>query len=280
MEGTNEDQDLGEYGPHRIFQPIPLENSLCNDKTINERAVNFSRDCQLPKMNLSALYCLGVTIQEYSRYLATDILTEKRVTDGLKPLNSLFSQDELDEQNLDSIIEKYKPDDDVPAVVDDDDTPAATTHEKLTDMNGPYSFRNYHKFNVATSTNQSFYDKMLNSSDWRNVLKKKRRDPEADEQAAEKRREKNKLLAQKIASERVLQEERMKQEQKLKILQNTNNNNNNNQYQPQLEQIKPMAKRKLKREEEKQTGDIFDMSKKRKTINPKAKKKKKSANPF
>ncbi|GAA5799066.1 hypothetical protein EDC94DRAFT_651024 [Helicostylum pulchrum] len=284
MERNNEEEeDQKELGAPQLLEPFRFENYLGSDdaegteynlvkllETINQRAANFSRDCRLPKMKLSALYCLGVTIQEYSRYLATDILTEKRATDGLEPLTSLFGQDELNEQTIDSIIEKHKPKDDkhIPAVVEND-VPAATTTTSKKLTNGRNPFGPHHKFNVTTSTNPSFYDKMLDSSDWRGVLKKKKRDPEAEEQAAEKRREKNKLLAQRIAEERVLLEERKKQEQSKRMLQNAN------QYQPQVEQEKPVAKRKIKEE-----GDIFDTSKKRKTVSTKAKKKKKSANPF
>ncbi|GAA5811099.1 hypothetical protein MFLAVUS_004528 [Mucor flavus] len=284
MEGSNEeDQDLNELGSGELFEPFRFENYLSSDivegteynlvrllESINERAGNFSKDCQLPKMKLSALYCLGVTIQEYSRYLATDIVTEKRATEGLEPLTSLFSPDERNEQKLDSLVEKYKPKDIPAVVVDTEDRVPKKASKKLTNVNGPYSFRTHHKFNVATSTQPSFYDKMLDSSDWRNVLKKKQRDPEAEERAAEKRREKNKLLAQKIAEERVLQQEQKKQEQSLRMLQN------NQYHQPQSEQTKPaVAKRKIKEE-----GDIFDTSKKRKTVSSKPKKKKKSANPF
>lgn len=240
-------------------------------ESINERAGNFSKDCQLPKMKLSALYCLGVTIQEYSRYLATDIVTEKRAIEGLEPLTSLFSPDERNQQKLDSHVEKYKPKDIPAVVVDKEDHVPSKASKKLTNVNGPYSFRKQHKFNVVTSTQPSFYDKMLDSTDWRSALKKKKRNPEAEEKAAEKRREKNKLLAQKIAAERVLQQEQKKHEQSLRKLQN------NQYHQPLSEQTKhDVAKRKIKEEER----DIFDTSKKRETINSKPIKKKKSVNPF
>lgn len=129
-------------------------------------------------MDLSALYCLGITIQEYARYLGTDLLTEKRATENLPPLNTLFDQQEIASQQLTSIIETHKQ--------------IRPIKQDLVNKNVPY------------------YEKMLRSQTWENTLKKKR-NPEADAIAAKIRREKNEIRIQKNKIEKALKQEEARQ---------------------------------------------------------------------
>lgn len=143
------------------------------------RALDFPIHSKFPSMDLSALYCLGITIQEYARYLGTDLLTEKRANENLAPLNTLFNQQEIDSQHLDSIIETHK-------------------------QNLPI------KQALVNPINVPYYEKMLRSSAWENTLKRKR-NPEADAAAAKIRREKNEIRVQKNRIEKALKQEEVRQ---------------------------------------------------------------------
>lgn len=130
-------------------------------------------------MDLSALYCLGVTIQEYARYLGTDLLSEKRATESLPPLNTLFDQQEIDSHQLPSIIKTNKQ--------------TRPKHQAIVNTPVPY------------------YEQMLRSATWENTLKRKR-NPEADAAAAEIRRQKNEVRVRKNKIEKALKQEEARQE--------------------------------------------------------------------
>ncbi|KAI9364326.1 hypothetical protein BD770DRAFT_439990 [Pilaira anomala] len=274
-----ENKEVGDIGPEELFRPVKLQRqtgSAYDDmfgdspefsftkllETINLRAVNFTKECDLPSMDLSALYCLGLTLQEYARYMSTDLVTEKRTLEGLDPLNSLLSKKEIQSNEISAIIERYKPKKKQIHQQPNNKIPTRMPIEqefKLKDI--------HHKFRLETG--QSYYEDILNSNDWRHTLRKKRgkKEIERDELEAKERREQNKIRAQKLVAERAIAEEKRRIEQE-------------KNRQAFLVQQKD-NKSSLKLEEE--DGDIFDLSEKKKMKSKLSKpklKKRKMVNPF
>lgn len=211
-------------------------------------------------MDLSALYCLGLTLQEYARYMSTDLVTEKRTLEGLEPLNSLLTKKEIESNQISALIERYKPKKKQIHQQSDNKIPTRMPIEqefKLKDT--------HHTFKLETG--QSYYEDILNSNDWRHTLRKKRgkMEIERDELEAKERREQNKIRAQKLVAERAVAEEkrRIEQEQNRQAFMLIRQNENKN-----------LKRLKLEEEEE---GDIFDLSEKKKKpklSKPKLKKRK------
>lgn len=143
------------------------------------KALDFPVNSKLPRMDLSALYCLGATVQEYARYLGTDLLTEKRATENLEPLNTLLDQQEIESQQLLSIINAHKP-----------------IRPKL---------------HAEVNKSPSYYEQMLRSPAWENTLKWKR-NKEIHAAAATVRRERDDIVNQKDRLERALKREGERQQ--------------------------------------------------------------------
>lgn len=183
------------------------------------RAIDIPLQSQFPKMDLSALYCLGITIQEYARHLSTNILSQKRASENLPPLNTLFSQEELDDRSLSAIIEKYKPTTQkiqpVPTV-----QPRPNIEQEMSKKVRQKKSHMDYPLTINTTKEEPYYEKMLRMPEWEGLLRKNR-DPETAALAALMRRENNDRLMKKRKLEQeaaetaaaVEKEEKLRQQQ-------------------------------------------------------------------
>jgi hypothetical protein len=244
------------------------------------RAADLSEtQSTFPRMDLTALYCLGITIQEYARYLNTDLVTQKRQLEEKPALDTLLSPEEINQQSVRALIEKYKTE----PVLKPKSTsvyvvPRPNLEDELSHAEKTKRARARHQVEVKTSNKETQYDQLMNNPEWRVSLRAKR-DIEAEAVAADKRRadaEKEKL---RITAEREQrqqkrqrqQEERQKQQEEHQRQQEERQKQQ--ERQKQLENIPPQKQQTKKTQNIKEEPvDIFDLSSQHSSQKPKKRK--------
>lgn len=173
------------------------------------RASELPLQSQFPKMDLTALFCLGFTIQEYARYLSTNILTQKLASENSPQLNTLFTQEEIQSRTIAAAIENYKRKIPVKHSTDAVVDPRPDIREELSSHARSIKYRQNDPFNVDTVNGDTYYQKMLRTTDWENVLRKDK-DPEAAAVAAKLRREKDERRQAKKLEKLIKKEKKRK----------------------------------------------------------------------
>lgn len=172
------------------------------------RASDLPLQSQFPKMDLTSLYCLGITVQEYARHLATNILTQKLASENTPQLNTLFTPEEIQSRSITAAIENYKQKKPVKHATSVVINPRPDIRQELSSHARSIKYHQNDPFHVDTVSGDTYYQKMLRSTDWENVLRKDK-DPEAAAAAAQLRREKDaKRQARKL--EKSLEKEEKK----------------------------------------------------------------------
>lgn len=176
---------------------------------INMRALDIPLALSLPKMDLTALYCLGTAVQEYTRHLSTNIMTQKLASENQPQLNTLFTEEEINSRKLTAIIDKYKLKTPVKPLSSTVYT-RPSIQEELSYVARSKKYHQNNPFSVDVTIGDTYYEKMLRAPDWRNVLRKNR-NPEAAAAAAKIRRENDEEKTKKAKQKKKAKEE---QEQK------------------------------------------------------------------
>lgn len=221
------------------------------------RASDLPLQSQFPKMDLTSLYCLGITIQEYARHLSTNILTQKLASENAPQLNTLLTPEEIQSRSITAAIEHYKQKKPVKHATTAVINPRPDIRQELSSHARSIKYHQNDPFHVDTVNGDTYYQKMLRSTDWENVLRKDK-DPEAAAAAAQLRREKD--------AKRQAKKSLLKQEEKKRKLDNhlhipsTPAVNNNHQQQEKYLPLSPPA-------------DIFDKASKSKKTSQKKRKK-------
>ncbi|KAI8373773.1 hypothetical protein BD560DRAFT_394346 [Blakeslea trispora] len=191
------------------FEPLPLgpkdllqhvkPNKIANNNALNEEhephlfvklleAINMRASHitqvhpQFPRMDLSALYCVGMVIQEYVHHLSTDILQTKQALEARPTLSTYFSQAELEAQSIEGLLQTYRPHRPKSSLIGirpNLETEAGALERKK---------RAHASHQTDVITSKTGYEDLLKDPEWKGVLRKKR-DPEADAKAAAIRRE-------------------------------------------------------------------------------------------
>jgi hypothetical protein len=174
-----------------------------------------------PRMDLSALYCLGITIQEYARYLNTDLVTQKRQLEKKPVLDTFLEPKEIQEQSASGLIEKYKA---KPAIQPKNTSIHVVPRPNLEDdFNSAEKIkraRTRQQIEVKTSNKETEQDKMMKHPEWKGALTKTRRNHEEESSEASKRRAESEKEKARIRAERKRNLERQRQrEERRKQLQ-------------------------------------------------------------
>jgi hypothetical protein len=212
------------------------------------RAIDLPMQAQYPKMDLSALYCLGITIQEYARHLSTNILTQKRSSQCLPSINTLFSAEELESKKLYNVIEKYKskvkrrPIQPVPTVAarpNIEQEMSKQVRQKKSHMD--------HSLRIKQDE-ETYHEKILRKPEWQSLLKKIR-DPEA---AARKANILRREHSARQATAAVLKKRKLEEEEKQEALIVNLQDHKQQQHIPKIKQERflPFTT----------PGDVFDMA--------------------
>ncbi|OBZ85498.1 hypothetical protein A0J61_06455 [Choanephora cucurbitarum] len=150
-------------------------------EAINMRATHITQiHPTFPSMDLSALYCTGIIIQEYVRYLSTDLLQQHQALENRPVLTTHFSQAEREAQSIQGILQTHKP------------SSRLQSHEMRPNLEKEAGAlerkrRAYASHQMDVMTCKTGYEDLLEDPEWKGVLRKKR-DPEADAKAAALRR--------------------------------------------------------------------------------------------
>ncbi|KAI8075861.1 uncharacterized protein B0P05DRAFT_588280 [Gilbertella persicaria] len=143
-------------------------------EAINMRASHIAQTYpDFPSLDLSALYCMGIMVQEYVRYLNSDILIDKQRLENRPTLNSLLPE---------------SPDTLKKTVMSARNIEQDTSGKER-------KKRAYSTYRTDTITHQeSEYDHIFRQPEWKPLLHKK--NPEAEQKAAHLRRERSKQQRQ------------------------------------------------------------------------------------
>ncbi|KAL9548330.1 hypothetical protein MBANPS3_005736 [Mucor bainieri] len=231
------DKDKETLDPHFLLSHIGFPRSLIdyraiydeNDpekfafvkllEAINLRASEISSiQPNFPKMDLSALYCLGITIQEYVRHLRTDVLTQKRAADNKPPINDLFTPNEIQASTLEAVIQKYMPQTSTVAHVEH--APPVAARPNIDEELHPSAKRPHHQVEIKTSEKANRYDKIASDPKWTGTLvKSRRRNLKANsEQAAARRAKAEAMQKKKSEAQQALLEKQQQLQQEKELL--------------------------------------------------------------
>ncbi|GAN02284.1 hypothetical protein MAM1_0019c01727 [Mucor ambiguus] len=184
-------------------------------EAINLRASEMSRlQSTFPKMDLSALYCLGITIQEYVRHLSTNVLEQKRAAENKPSIDSFYTPLERQARTLEAVIQKYKPQTSTIAHVQH---PPPVTARPNINQELHYSAKHpYHRVEIKTSKKATRYDKMISDPKWTGATVKTPRNLKANlEQAAARRAKAEAIQKMKaVAQQALLEKQQQLQEEK------------------------------------------------------------------
>ncbi|KAI7906898.1 uncharacterized protein BX663DRAFT_494123 [Cokeromyces recurvatus] len=146
-------------------------------ESLRIKAANLlRRQSNFPDIDLSAIYCLGIAVQEYVRYQNLNIIDEKRALENEPSLSTLFTEKDLKSQSLRSILKKYhsiltvKPDPDADFEV----SPRPRLEEEVTPIVRTKKRKYRHEVNVKTSKNGSEFEKLLKTPEWKIVMNKRK----------------------------------------------------------------------------------------------------------
>ncbi|KAL7319967.1 hypothetical protein PS15m_003040 [Mucor circinelloides] len=185
-------------------------------EAINLRASEISAlQPTFPKMDLSALYCLGITIQEYIRHLSTDVMAQKRAAENKQPINNSYTPLEIKARTLEAVIQKYKPQTNTIALAKH---ATQVTARPNIDQELHHSAKHvHHRVEIRTSDKATHYEKIVSDPKWTGTLVKSPRDLKANsEQAADRRakaeaNQKKRLEAQQALIEREKRQQKEKE---------------------------------------------------------------------
>lgn len=213
-------------------------------------------------MDLSALYCLGITIQEYVRHLSTDVLAQKRAAENKPPINNFYTPHEMQARTLEAVIQKYKPSTNTVAHAQQAAPIAARPN---IDQELHHSAKHpHHRVEIKTSEKAIRYDKIVSDPKWTGILVKSPRDLKANSEQAAARRAKAEAIQKKKAE---TQQALLQKQQQL-------------QQQQQEEKELLMPHKRVRPAENDTSYDIFDRanhSKPKKAKTSPGKKKRKTA---
>ncbi|KAI8327049.1 hypothetical protein EDC96DRAFT_532999 [Choanephora cucurbitarum] len=150
-------------------------------EAINMRATHITQiHPTFPSMDLSALYCTGIIIQEYVRYLSTDLLQQHQALENRPVLTTHFSSSELKAQSIEGILQTHKPSNRLPSheIRPNLEKEAGALERKR---------RAYASHQMDVMTCKTGYEDLLEDPEWQGVLRKKKLS-EADAKAAALRR--------------------------------------------------------------------------------------------
>lgn len=171
-------------------------------------------------MDLSALYCLGITIQEYARHLSTDILTQKKAVENKPSIDSAYTSEEIKSRTLESIIQKFKPQKSTIIHAKDDlqVTARPNIEQELSFSSRERRANINHQVEIQTSNKGNPYDQLFLEPEWKGSVAKKRRDLNANSEEAAARRANAELLKQQRLEIRRTKEELEAKEAKAAII--------------------------------------------------------------
>lgn len=171
-------------------------------------------------MDLSALYCLGITIQEYVRHLSTDILTQKTASENKPSINNAYTPEEIKSRTLESVIQKFKPQKSAIIHAKDDlqVTARPNIEQELTFSSREQRASINHQVEIQTSNKGNPYDQLFLDPEWKGAVAKKRRDLKANsEEAAVRRTNAERLKQQRLDIRRAKEEVEAKEAKKTKL---------------------------------------------------------------
>ncbi|KAK4516538.1 uncharacterized protein ATC70_011512 [Mucor velutinosus] len=187
-------------------------------EAINLRASEMSAlQPTFPKMDLSALYCLGITIQEYVRHLSTDVLAQKRAAENKSPINNSYTPQEIKARTLEAVIQKYKPQ--TSTIANAQHAPPVTARPNI-DQELHHSAKHpHHQVEIKTSEKAGRYDKIASDPKWTGTLVKSPRDLKANsEQAAARRAKAEANQKKRLEAQQAMIEREGRQQEKIELL--------------------------------------------------------------
>ncbi|KAI9486511.1 MAG: hypothetical protein EXX96DRAFT_549330, partial [Benjaminiella poitrasii] len=147
-------------------------------ESLRIKAANLTRtQSNFPKIDLTAIYCLGVAVQEYIHFQNMSLVDEKRALENEPPLATLFTKEELKSHQLRSVLKRYHSS--LLNVQSDPKTDfEVTARPKLEEEVAPKArvkkMRMKHKVNVKTLKDDSEFERLVKTPEW-NAFAKKRR---------------------------------------------------------------------------------------------------------
>lgn len=217
-----------------------------------------------PRMDLTALYCLGITIQEYTRYLNMDIVTAKRQLEKKPALHTYLSPEEINGQSTSVLIEKFKKTPTLqPKSTSIQVVPRPNLEDDLNYAERTKRARTRHRIEVRTSNKETHDDKMRTDPEWRGAVRFNKRTREAESIAAKQRRIEAEKEKKRIAAHR--KQEQLERQQQLE-----------HQRKTQLENMpSPSPKKKYRRTIPSEGPvDMFDSSSQMSSKKPATRKRK------
>lgn len=169
-----------------------------------------------PKMDLSALYCLGITIQEYVRHLSTDLLAQKRAAENKPPINNFYTPQEIQARTLEAVIQKYKPQ--TSTIAHAQHASTITARPNIDQELHRSAKQAQHRVEIKTSEKATRYDKILADPKWTGTLVKNRDLKANSEQAAVRRAKAEAAQKMRLEAQQALKEKEEQQQEERELL--------------------------------------------------------------